>query len=82
MPERTYKRWKKQSDTEDGYVDRRTTCERPVPANKLSELEERQVLNIAHSEKYALMPPSQIVPSLADKEIYIASNPRFNSFYI
>ena len=77
ISERTYKRWKAQSVTENSHIDRRTTCERPVPANKLSELEERQILNIAHSEKYASMPPSQIVPSLADEGIYIASESTF-----
>jgi transposase InsO family protein len=48
------------------------------PANKLSEAERRQVLAIANEQEFAHMPPSQIVPILADRGRYIASE---SSFY-
>jgi len=72
ISERTYKRWKSQAKNDD-YIDRRTTCDRPVPSNKLTEIEEHQILKIVHSEAYASLPPSQIVPSLADEGVYLAS---------
>ncbi|AMP11969.1 integrase core domain protein [Collimonas arenae] len=51
---------------------------RPAPANKLSEDERAQILAVANSEEFASMPPSQIVPTLADRGEYVASE---SSFY-
>lgn len=51
---------------------------RPEPANKLSEDERAQILAVANSEEFASMPPSQIVPTLADRGEYVASE---SSFY-
>jgi len=67
---RTYERWQI-----DGKVneDRRPTAERPEPSNKLTEQEYKSVLNILSMPQYADSPPSQVVPALADKGIYIAS---------
>lgn len=67
---RTLQRW-----ANDGAVkaDARTTCVRPEPKNKLSEQERNQMLMVCNSPEYAALPPSQIVPRLADKGIYIAS---------
>lgn len=49
------------------------------PANKLSEHERQQILEIANQPEFAHMPPSQIVPILADRGLlYIASE---SSFY-
>ena len=72
---RTYQRW-----TEYGSVkaDARPDADRPVPANKLSAKEREEVLTVANSEKYKSLPPSQIVPHLADEGRYIASE---SSFY-
>jgi len=72
---RTYQRWK-QGDTVK--ADGRTQSKRVSPANKLGEAEREQILEIANSEEYSSLPPSQIVPALADKGIYIASE---SSFY-
>lgn len=77
IAERTYRRWKRQSEEEGDYIDRRTTCDRPVPPNKLTEFEEHQILATIHSEKFASLPPSQIVPMLADEGTYIASESTF-----
>ena len=74
---RTFQRW-----VQDGYdavsADSRTTSARPEPANKLSEGEREQILAVANSEEFASMPPSQIVPALADRGVFIASE---SSFY-
>lgn len=59
---RTYNRWNTLKTESGDYIDRRTTCKRPVPKNKLTELEERRILNIVHAPKYSSLPPSQIVP--------------------
>jgi transposase InsO family protein len=72
---RTYQRW-----TKDGAVksDERPDAPRPVPANKLSDTERQRVLDICHQSEYASLPPGQIVPRLADRGRYIASE---SSFY-
>jgi putative transposase len=75
ISKRTFNRWK---ETDSEYVDKRTICERPEPANKLTPEEKQEILDIVHSEKYADLPPSQIVPKLADEGIYIASE---SSYY-
>lgn len=73
---RTLQRWKK----EDGTVrkDNRKNAQRPVPANKLTEDEERQILSICNEIRFQSFPPSQIVPTLMDEGVYIAST---SSFY-
>ena len=67
---RTYERW-----GSDGSVkeDKRPYAERPAPMNKLSDEEYQSVVNIVTMHAFADLPPSQIVPALADKGIYIAS---------
>ena len=72
---RTYQRW-----TRDGEVkaDGRPAAVRPPPANKLSEAERTQVLARCHEPAYASLPPGQIVPRLADRGEYLASE---SSFY-
>lgn len=75
---RTFDRWKKSAAETQNYVDKRTISQRPVPLNKLSELEERQILHVMHNPKYSSLPPSQVIPILADEGVYIASE---SSFY-
>lgn len=65
--ERTYARWRKRRNENGDYADRRTTYTRLVPPNKLSPDEEHQILNTVHEERFASLPPSQIVPILADE---------------
>ena len=43
------------------------------PKNKLSAAERRRLLEVANSAAYRDLPPSQIVPRLADQGVYIAS---------
>lgn len=49
----------------------------PVPNNKLTIEERNQVIETVNSPEYANLPPSQIVPKLADKGEYIASESTF-----
>jgi putative transposase len=48
-----------------------------VPYNRLSVNEEAQIRDICHRPEYASLPPSQIVPRLADKGLYLASESTF-----
>ena len=50
---------------------------RPVPQNKLSEAEIAEILLVCNQTEYASLPPSQIVPRLADEGIYLASECTF-----
>ncbi len=72
---RTYQRW-----TREGGVaaDARPEAERPVPANRLTEAERARILAVCNQAEYSHLPPSQIVPMLADRGDYIASE---SSFY-
>jgi len=67
---RTVQRW-----VEDGEVssDARPSAVRPKPAHALSETERDAVLAACHASEHADLPPSQIVPRLADQGIYLAS---------
>lgn len=58
--------------------DLRPTAERPVPANRLSAAERDRIVEICAAPEFASLPPSQIVPQLADQGRYIASE---SSFY-
>lgn len=51
---------------------------RPEPVNKLSELEQQVIIEVCNQPEYANLPPTQIVPTLLDKGVYIASE---SSFY-
>jgi len=76
---RTLRRWKKQLKEERKLEDRRkTAANQRIPPNKLTEEERKQIINICNQEEYKSLPPSQIVPILADKGEYIASE---SSFY-
>lgn len=71
ISERTFQRWKNPSTP---LEDQRPCAIRPAPANKLTDEEQEAIVDIATSEKYQSLPPSQIVPRLADEENrYIAS---------
>jgi putative transposase len=72
---RTFQRW-----TEAGEVqaDARPDATRPEPAHKLSEAERERIVALCHEPRFADLPPSQIVPRLADEGTYVASE---SSFY-
>lgn len=72
LSERTLQRWRRDISRGD---------QRPVrvqaPSNRLSALERDQLLAVANSEEFASVPPSQIVPRLADQGVYLASESTF-----
>lgn len=68
---RTLRRWQRSSR------DRRPDAIRPVPLNQLSAEEESRIRDVCHEPEYASLPPSQIVPRLADKGLYLASESTF-----
>jgi putative transposase len=73
---RTLQRWRTGEAVQaDG---RKEAGQQRDPANKLCEHERQQILAIANSDEFARMPPGQIVPALADRGCYIASE---SSFY-
>src|SRR5690554_6001431 len=67
---RTYRRWFREGEVQP---DKRPEAVRPRPANKLSEAERQQILSTCNSARYESLPPSQIVPSLMDEVLYLAS---------
>ena len=72
---RTLQRWHVGGDIGE---DKRPTATRSVPPNKLSEQERQAVIDVCNKAEFASLPPSQIVPILADRGEYIASE---SSFY-
>lgn len=69
---RTLERWEK----EQGEIDKRASVQRR-PANKLTEEQCNMVLTTANSAAYQHLPPSKIVPLLADLGCYLASESTF-----
>ena len=72
---RTLQRWVINGETK---ADQRPLIERPAPSNKLSIAERTRIVEVCNQPEYASLPPSQIVPKLADTGEYIASE---SSFY-
>jgi len=70
LAEKTFKRWVNNNDDQ-----RRGPL--TVPSNKLSEEERSEILTTVNSEAYQDLAPCQIVPRLADKGIYLASESTF-----
>ena len=73
ITDRTYYRWKNLDKSYSSYEDRRAYADHSDPSNKLSPEERQRVLDIVNEERFASMPPCQIVPALADEGEYIAS---------
>lgn len=70
LPARTVQRWRTQGP--DGGNDRRRGPH-SAPKNKLLKAERERVLEVVNSKPYRDMSPKQIVPRLADKGLYLAS---------
>jgi transposase InsO family protein len=66
LPERTLQRW--QTSTED-----RRRGSRPPPPNQLTESERERVIATLNSPEFRDLSPKQIVPLLADRKEYLAS---------
>jgi len=69
---RTLQRWKLAGAAPDGR-----TIRVQQPAHALTAAERERVLAIANSVEFGQMPPSQIVPRLADQGTYVASESTF-----
>lgn len=69
---RTIQRWRLKGGGEDERQGPRTE-----PGNKLSEAERQEVLDVATSPEFRDESPKQIVPTLADQCIYLASEATF-----
>jgi putative transposase len=74
LSERTLQRWK--TDQANGSEDGRP-ARLQSPKNQLSLLERQRLLAVANSAQFGHLPPSQIVPRLADEGRYIASESTF-----
>jgi len=78
LPCRTFRRWLKRQQ-EQSLVDRRKAAAvLRTPANKLSKESREQIVAVCNQPEYQSLAPTQIVPRLADKGLYIASE---SSFY-
>jgi len=69
---RTWQRWQR----DEAKVDGRTTAVHQ-PANRLSDEERQRLLEVANAPEFRSLPPSQIVPTLADRGEYLASESTF-----
>ena len=72
---RTLRRW---TAGGQAHADQRPVAPRRDPRNKLSDDERATILSLCNSTEFASLPPSQIVPRLADQGRYLASE---SSFY-
>lgn len=70
---RSLRRWR----VGECLIDARQGAQRTCP-HALSDEEKEQIVNVCNSPEYKSLPPSQIVPRLADQGAYIASE---SSFY-
>lgn len=75
---RTLQRWEKALEESKLHDQRKAAASERIPDNKLSDEERQQVLRVCNHPQYRSLPPSQIVPMLADQGTYIASE---SSFY-
>ena len=76
---RTIRRWKQQLiETRQLADSRKVSAQTRTPANKLTEQEKKQIIELCNQAEYCSLPPGQIVPRLADAGRYLASE---SSFY-
>ena len=69
---KTFQRWVKPDNQQDGRLEAKH-----APKNKLTEIERQHIIKVANEPDYADLPPSKIVPKLADEGRYIASESTF-----
>lgn len=78
LNERTLRRWREQLKAEQRLEDRRReAAARQVPANKLTSQEKAKILEVCNRAEFSSLPPSQIVPILADRGEYYGSEATF-----
>jgi len=69
---KTFQRWSRPDNVQDGRLEAKHS-----PANKLTELERQRLLKVANEPEHADLPPCKLVPRLADKGTYLASESTF-----
>lgn len=69
---RTIQRWRRPETREDGRCGPRHS-----PGNRLSPSERKRLLEFANAPEFRNLSPKQIVPALADKGTYVASESTF-----
>lgn len=74
LTERTWRRWR----SAQSLTDKRKGAARKPNPHALTALEKEQILTVCNSPEHQSLPPTQIVPRLADQGVYIASE---SSFY-
>jgi len=75
---RTVRRWEQQLQDKNNLEDRRVKAgSLRTPFNKLSTEERELIIATCNKPEFKNLPPSQIVPRLADEGIYIASEATF-----
>lgn len=73
ISDRTFRRWRRSDTLSDGRKGAARCC-----PHALSEAEKEQMIEVCNRPEFQSLPPSQIVPRLADKGVYLASE---SSFY-
>ena len=74
ISQRTLQRWRSDATP---LEDQRPFANRPAPRNKLSAEETQAIVAVATKPEFQSLPPSQIVPVLADQGVYLASESTF-----
>lgn len=74
---RTLQRWRVAGQSTVA-ADLRPTATRPAPEHQLTVAECQRIIEVCNEAPFAHLPPSQIVPKLADRGEYLASE---SSFY-
>lgn len=69
---KTLQRWEQPGNEQDERIEAKHS-----PKNKLTELERQRVITISNSAEFSHLAPTQIVPKLADKGLYVASEATF-----
>ena len=72
--ERTVQRWTREDAVQ---ADNRNNANREAPGNKLSVEERQAIVDVCNSDRFKSLPPSQIVPVLADEGEYLGSERTF-----
>lgn len=72
IPTRTMERWEVKLEKKDMRKGPNT-----MPANKQSQKEKQAIIDVCITDEFKDLPPSQIVPLLADKGVYLGSESTF-----
>ena len=74
---RTLQRWRSIGET-TVQADGRPMADRRAPPHRLTQSERERIVQVSNAPQYANLPPSQIVPKLADQGEYLASESSFH----